>query len=58
MQTGLPTSIILPFAEISLEPDQVNISEDGSVATNFKFKSPVFTPRWNFICNRSNLAFK
>ena len=42
MQTGLPTSIILPFAETSLEPDQVNISEDGSVATNFKFKSPVF----------------
>lgn len=42
MQTGLPTSVILPFAEISLEPSQVNISEDGTVATNFKFKSPVF----------------
>jgi hypothetical protein len=42
IQTGLPTSTILPFAEISLEPSQVNFSEDGSVPTNFRFKSPVF----------------
>jgi len=42
MQTGLPTTVILPFAEISREPSEVNISEDGTVATNFKFKSPVF----------------
>jgi len=42
IQNGVPTQVILPFAEISLEPSQVNISEDGTVATNFKFKSPVY----------------
>ena len=42
IQNGVPTQVILPFAEIALEPSQVNISEDGTVATNFKFKSPVY----------------
>jgi len=44
MQSGLPTTTIYPFAEVALEPSQVNISETGTVATNFKFKSPVFLP--------------
>lgn len=41
VQNGVPTQVILPFAEVSLEPSQVNISETGNVPTNFKFKSPV-----------------
>lgn len=42
MELGTPTQTILPFSEISLNPDDVNISSDGSVPTTFKFNSPVY----------------
>ena len=42
MSGGLPTQKILPFSEITLDPDQVNISADGSVATSFEFAAPVY----------------
>ena len=42
MQGGFPTQKVLPFSEIVLSPDQVNISGDGSVATTIEFKSPVY----------------
>ena len=42
MKGGLPTQKILPFSEITLDPDQINISGDGSVATSFEFDAPVY----------------
>ena len=33
---------ILPFSEIVLDPDQINLSADGSIATSFEFDAPVF----------------
>ncbi|WJZ47965.1 hypothetical protein [Synechococcus phage DSL-LC03] len=39
---GSPTSVILPLAEVTLEPSQVSISEDASVATKFTFESPIY----------------
>ena len=42
MQTGLPTTKIVPFGEVTLDPEQVSISEFGTVATKFTFPSPVF----------------
>jgi len=39
---GYPGNKILPFSELSLNPNQVSTSEDGATATNFKFPSPVF----------------
>jgi len=42
MQGGLPTQKILPFSEIIVPPDKINLSSDGSVATNIKFKAPVY----------------
>ena len=42
MQGGFPTTKILPFSEIILEPNQVSTSGDGSVATSFVFKAPVY----------------
>ena len=42
MNNGLPTQKILPFSEVTLDPDQVNLSGDGSVPTTFEFKAPVF----------------
>jgi hypothetical protein len=42
MQGGFPTTKILPFSEIILEPNQISTSNDGSVATSFVFKAPVY----------------
>ena len=42
VETGFPTSKILPYSVVSLDPDEVNISEDGSVGTTFTFDSPVY----------------
>lgn len=42
MQTGLPTTTIVPFGEIVFNPSKVKISDDGSVPTTFTFPSPVY----------------
>jgi hypothetical protein len=42
MENGFPTQKIIPFTEIVLDPDQVITSTDGSVATTFEFKAPVY----------------
>ena len=42
MKDGFPTQHILPFSEIVLDPNDVNVSDDGSVATTFEFKAPVY----------------
>lgn len=57
-ENGIPTQTILPFAEVTLRPDQVNVSSntveylddnnnvitayDYSTPTTFEFESPVF----------------
>ena len=43
MELGTPTLIqVQEFAQVVLDPSQVNISEDASLATNVKFPSPLF----------------
>jgi len=42
MQNGVPTQKILPFSEIVKDPDQINVSSDGTVPTTFNFKAPVY----------------
>lgn len=42
MSNGYPTQKVLPFSEITLNPEDVNVSADGSVATSFNFKAPVY----------------
>ena len=42
MQNGVPTQTIVPMTEVSLNPNSVNISTDGSVVTTFQFRAPVF----------------
>jgi hypothetical protein len=41
---GVPSNEVLPFSEVTLTPDQVNLSVNGSVATRFTFPSPVYLP--------------
>jgi len=42
MQGGYPTQTVLPFSEVILNPENINTSNDGSVATSIAFKSPVY----------------
>ena len=42
MQNGVPTQKILPFSEIIKDPDEINVSQDGTVPTTFNFKAPVY----------------
>ena len=43
MELGTPTLIqVQDFASVTLDPSQISVSEDASVATNVKFPSPVF----------------
>jgi len=44
IKLGVPTTEIIPFGEVVLEPDQVNVSDDASVKTTVTFPSPVFLP--------------
>lgn len=39
---GYPSSNVLPFGRKFLRASQVNVSEDGTATTNFKFDSPVY----------------
>ena len=39
---GTPNKTILGYSEVTLDPDDVNVSEDGTVATEFRFESPVY----------------
>ena len=39
---GTPTKTIVPETTIILDPSDVNVSSDGSFATTFQFKSPVY----------------
>jgi hypothetical protein len=42
IQNGLPSEFVLPFSEIVLDPDEVQISNDSSIATPIVFKSPIY----------------
>ena len=42
MQNGYPTTRVLPFGSKTLEPSQVNVSNDATAVTTFVFDSPVY----------------
>ena len=42
MQNGFPTQHVIPFSEIILDPNEVETSGDGSIATPVVFKAPVY----------------
>ena len=44
MKSGVPTTEIIPFGEVVLNPWEVAVSEDGSAVTQVTFPSPVFLP--------------
>ncbi len=44
VQLGLPTTEIIPFGEVVINPEDINVSEDASVPTTVTFPSPVYLP--------------
>lgn len=40
--SGIPSNIIVPFSEVNLTPDKINVSTDGSISTKFTFPSLVY----------------
>ena len=57
MKNGFPTQRVIPFSEIVLDPGEINVSPDGSVATTVQFKAPVYLEGGNTeyaICLASN----
>ena len=45
MENGYPTTSILPFSDVTLEPSEVQLSETGAIATKFTFQAPVYIPQ-------------
>ena len=41
-ELGTPTTKVLPYSEVTLDPSQINLSDNATVPTTFRFKSPVF----------------
>lgn len=39
---GYPGNRILPFGEVTLQPEDIDVSEDATAATTFRFPSPVY----------------
>ena len=50
LQTGLPTTTIVPFGEVVLDPSEVSLSEDAKTPTTFTFPSPVYLESGNAYC--------
>ena len=42
MDNGYPTTRVLPHGSVTLEPADVSVSDDASVATTFTFDEPVY----------------
>ena len=42
MRDGTPTTMVVPFGQVNIASDDVKLSDDGSVATEFKFLTPVY----------------
>jgi len=42
MRDGIPTLTVVPFGETKINVEDINLSDDGSVPTPFRFDTPVF----------------
>ena len=57
MKNGVPSEKIIPGTRVAINPEDVQTSADGSIATSFEFKSPVYLEGGNSeyaICLKSN----
>jgi len=45
MENGYPTTSILPFSDVTIEPTEIQTSETASIPTKFTFRAPVYIPQ-------------
>ena len=50
MENGYPTKDILPFSDVTISPDQVDLSDNAAVPTRFTFRSPVYIKQSTEYC--------
>ena len=50
MENGYPTKDILPFSDITIDPSQVELSDNAAVPTRFTFRSPVYIKQSTEYC--------
>ena len=50
MENGYPTGSILPFSDVTLNPDQVETSENAAIPTKFTFRAPVYIKQSTEYC--------
>jgi hypothetical protein len=48
LENGYPSVKVMKHSEVELNPDQVNISNNGSVPTRFTFPAPVYLPAGDY----------
>lgn len=61
MENGIPTGIILPFSTKTVPAADVNVSNNGTVATKFTFEAPVFlldTAEYCFVVTSNSSAYQ
>lgn len=39
---GVPSTKVIPFSQVTKTPQQINVSDDGAVATTFIFNAPIY----------------
>lgn len=42
MSNGYPSSVIVPYSEVTKQPKDINVTESGNVPTVFEFEAPVY----------------
>jgi hypothetical protein len=42
MENGYPTKDILPFSDVTITPDQIELSDNAAIPSRFTFRSPVY----------------
>ena len=50
VELGIPTQIILPFGEVTINPNRVQTSENAAVPTTFYFQSPIYLENGKEYC--------
>jgi hypothetical protein len=61
VENGTPTQTEIPNSRVTLQPSQISVSNDASVATKFTFKNPVYLAQnkeYAFILYTNSLEYK
>jgi len=45
MENGYPTTSILPFSDVTINPTDIQTSESAAIPTKFTFRAPVYIPQ-------------